>query len=56
MDKKLFGIRLGSFLLLIVCLLAAFVLWIYVNLSDDPSEPTEDSAFCEADSVYSLTL
>ena len=31
MDKKFLGIRIGSIITAIVCLLAAFCIWIYVE-------------------------
>ncbi len=31
MNKKIFGIKLGTFITALVCLIVAFVIWIYVE-------------------------
>ncbi len=31
MNKKIFGIRLGTLISLIVCLVVAFLIWLYAN-------------------------
>ena len=50
MNKKLFGIKLGTYLLLLLCLLAAFLIWIFVNISsvtDDAECDREPEAYVQ---------
>lgn len=37
--KKIFGIRIGTILTVLLCLLAAILVWLFVKY-DGPSDPT----------------
>ena len=34
MNKKIFGVRLSTYLTIALCFVAAFFLWLYVNYPD----------------------
>lgn len=40
MKKKIFGIRLSTYLTVALCLVAAFILWLYVNFPGESSNVT----------------
>ncbi len=42
MDKKIFGIKISTYLSFILCLLCAFAVWLYVKI--DSLEEAEDSS------------
>ncbi len=39
MDKKIFGIRIGTLISLVVCIVVAFCIWLYANYIDVASTP-----------------
>lgn len=38
MDKKIFGIRIGTIITLLVCVIVAVVIWLYAGVSKIDSE------------------
>ena len=56
MDKKVFGIKLSTYLMFLLCLLAAFLLWIFVNLPEYVEEATSDTASNRVETSHSFIL
>ncbi|MBQ7333555.1 MAG: hypothetical protein IJW38_04315 [Clostridia bacterium] len=42
MNKKIFGIRLGTLISLVVCLVVAFLIWLYANYTAMIDTPLQD--------------
>lgn len=38
MDKKIFGIRIGTIITFLVCIIVAVVIWLYAGVSEIDSE------------------
>ena len=47
MNKKIFGIRLGTIISFVVCLVVAFLIWLYANYTS----MTEEALFNAASSL-----
>lgn len=49
MKKKIFGIKISTIIIAFVCLIAAFALWLFVEVSQvGEAEPaTDDQGACE---------
>jgi hypothetical protein len=45
MNKKIFGIRIGTIISLLVCVLVAFAIWLYANYTHMTDESVLNSAF-----------
>ena len=57
MNKKLFGIKIGTYFMLMICLLASFLIWIFVNLpTNDEESETDETSTCLVDTGHTLIL